>query len=145
MTGMTGATGPVVGQNFRRVNLDVMQAVANGGFITMGPTVQVGGTAITQPNFQTLNLAPNQIYSASYNIQATSNGTGGVQVNFQGVAGSGTVSTGNTVGDVVNLSNSIVFNSNELAALGYNLRLINNSPGGATGFQNVQVSVVKVA
>ncbi|MFM9282231.1 hypothetical protein [Paenibacillus jiagnxiensis] len=90
-------------------------------------------------------MTPNQVYEASYNVQASSNGTGQVQVNFEGILGSGTASTGNTVGDIVNLSNTVVFNSNELAGQSYNLRLINNSTGGATGFQNVQVSVVKLA
>ncbi|MDP4099112.1 hypothetical protein OIN60_20535 [Paenibacillus sp. P96] len=146
MTGATGATGPTVGQNFVRRNLDANQGAGPGQAITIGPVIEIGGTAITNPSFQTIHLAPNQIYQASYAVSATPNPSSGghISVGFLGVAGSSTVVDNVAIGEYASLTNTVVFSSNSVP--GGNLQLVNNSLGtGLTGIRNVQVSVVKVA
>lgn len=142
--GATGPRGPVVGDNFRRTNVDASQAARPRAELTIGGTTRAGGTAIKQPDNQTLELAANQVYQASYHVRAIVNNTGQVSVGFRGIAGSGTTAVANP-GDSVSLSNTVVFSSQELAGLQYQLKLLNNSTGNQTEFKNVQVSVVKVA
>jgi hypothetical protein len=120
--------------------------IVTGGttsFLNLGPAPNIqNGTAITYDGSTAISLAPNQIYQATYkaDVESTAFPMSAVAMGFQGVAGSQT-NYNVTTGQRLPITNTVLVDSN----VNPTLRLFGGVLAGSATFNNLQVTVVKVA
>ncbi|PGV66902.1 hypothetical protein, partial [Bacillus cereus] len=144
-TGVTGTSGPVItANNAHMVTSDIISVNNNTG-IPLSQNLVLQGTAITHtPGTAQINLAPNQTYFATYEVQGEIPSGGLVQVQFERngglVGGTQSRATG-TTGDNASLSSSAII----VTGAGSQVLELVNTSGQATNFTGTNINIIKLA
>ncbi|MES5955692.1 collagen-like protein [Bacillus fungorum] len=145
LTEPTGPAVPLVTSNVAHMISNILQNLGDNNGVPLLDNIFISGTAITHtPGSAQINLAPNQIYYATYEVQATIPSDGFVQVQFElnGSLVGGTQSRATeTPGDNVPLTSSAIINTGAGSSV---LELVNTS-GQAIDLTGTNVNIIKLA